>query len=134
MKKKKQTSTLLEWKAYNKSMKKSNVPPMSLEDYTNWINGTTKRTKKVFIGTDQVLSIPSWANKTDHIPSVTTGTYTATKPSMVGRAMLGLESKEVADEIIKKSKRIGLMYSKGTYGYITDGTDVKELGKKNPTM
>lgn len=135
MKKSKEQQVVEDWKAYNKRMKASRVPPMSLEEYKNWINGTTSKPKKNSVSKrEPTISKPTWANTTEHIASVKPGSYIPVKSTMVERARLGLESPEVADEIIKKSKRIGLMYSKGTYGYITDETDVKDLGKKNPTM
>lgn len=40
------------------------------------------------------------------------------------------EKPEVREEILKKAKRTAPLYSKGGYQYITDGTSLKEIGKK----
>jgi len=34
------------------------------------------------------------------------------------------------EQAVAKSKRVGLNYNKGQYQYITDGTDLRTLGKK----
>ncbi len=114
-------------------MKASRVPPMTLQEYTDWINGTSKKVKRSGIK-EPTLKTPTWAITNDHIKSVKPGTHIAVRSTIMERALMGKESLEVTQEILNKSKRIGLMYSKGTYGYITDRTDVKDLGKKNPTM
>jgi len=36
------------------------------------------------------------------------------------------------EEVEAKKKRIAPMYNKGAYMLITDGTDPKEIGRKNP--
>jgi len=52
------------------------------------------------------------------------------------RADLGYEicldcgSKVAYEQAKIKAKRVGLNYNKGQYQYITDGTDLSELGKK----
>lgn len=43
---------------------------------------------------------------------------------------LHLESQEVADEIRKKSKNVAVPFNKGAYQYISDGDDVKFIGRK----
>lgn len=40
------------------------------------------------------------------------------------------EKPEVREEILAKAKRTAPLYSKGGYQYITDGTSLKEIGKK----
>lgn len=40
------------------------------------------------------------------------------------------EKPEVREEILQKAKRTAPLYSKGGYQYITDGTSLKEIGKK----
>ena len=53
-----------------------------------------------------------------------------------GRKALGYEiclkcGEAVAHEqAVEKSKRVGLNYNKGQYQYITEGTDLTEMGKK----
>ena len=129
---KKEQQVINDWKAYNKSTKDKRLF-MSFEDYKNWINGTTKKIKPSF-SKEPILSIPLWANNNSHIKSVISNTHQSIKPSMVERVRLGLEIGTTAEEIIRKSKRIGLSYSKGCYQYISEDTDLKELGRKNPIM
>jgi hypothetical protein len=133
----KEQNLINEWKAYNKRSKSSNIS-MSFEEYKSWVlNVSTSRKKSISkITKEPHLAKPSWASNTDHIQSVNFSNHThqPTRNTMMEKVRMGFETGEAAAEIINKSKRIGLMYSKGTYGYITDGTDVKDLGKKNPTI
>lgn len=124
-----------EWREYNKRAK-STKTLMTFESYKAWITNTVPTTKpksntKTY---EHKLTKPSWANTTDNIKSIgIKGSHQPARNTMMERVRLGIETGSTADEIINKSKRIGLMYSKGVYGYITDGTDPKDLGKKNPT-
>jgi hypothetical protein len=114
---KKEQKLLADWRKYNKDMQVSRVPPISLEEYKNCINSTSKKYKPNNQHREPTLSIPSWATSTNHIKSIQGGSYIPTKSMMVERALLGLETPDIANEIIRKSKRIGLMYSKGAYQY-----------------
>ena len=40
------------------------------------------------------------------------------------------ESEEVREEIMRKASRTAPLYNKGGYQYITDGTDLHDVGKK----
>lgn len=120
-------------KAYNAQYKHDKRLQMQLSEYIAWVNGKTKlkRTKQRSV----TLTKPSWANTTDHIPSVIgTSKATLSKSTMVEKAKLGIIDGEAADSIISKSKRIGIAYSKGGYQYITDGTDLKTIGKKTQIL
>jgi len=37
------------------------------------------------------------------------------------------------EEVEAKKKRIAPLYNKGAYQYLTEGTDPKDIGRKNPT-
>lgn len=45
-------------------------------------------------------------------------------------ANLHKESDEVREEILRKASRTAPLYNKGGYQYITDGTDLSDVGKK----
>lgn len=120
-------------KSYNDQYKHDKRLQMQFNEYVAWLNGKTKlkRTQK---GTVQ-LTKPVWANTTDHIPSVIgTAKVTLSKSTMVEKAKLGIIDGDAASSIISKSKRIGIAYSKGGYQYITDGTDLKTIGKKTQSL
>ncbi len=72
---------------------------------------------------------------TMQIPSLdpTSVANSASTTSVMDPRALAAEPKEIRDEIIAKSKRVAISYSKGAYQYISDETDIKEIGRKNPT-
>lgn len=45
---------------------------------------------------------------------------------------LAQREKEAQKEIAVKKTRVAPLFNKGGYQYITDGTDLKEIGRKNP--
>lgn len=119
-----------DWEEYNIKQKKNKFKPVSYQEYQDIIYGRVKSTKS---GSNLTSgpSIPKWATTTTHIPSVTTNSKTTFgRTSMMERALQGHENQEVTEEIIRKSKRVGILFNKGGYGYITDETDIKTLGKK----
>ncbi|RWZ87238.1 MAG: hypothetical protein EO766_11980 [Hydrotalea sp. AMD] len=79
---------IADWKAYNKRMKSARIPPMSLDEYKNWINGTTPKIKRKTTNKEPTLSKPIWAYTTEHISSVKPGSYIPVKSTMVERARL----------------------------------------------
>lgn len=120
-------------KAYNAKYKHDTRMQMLFSEYVAWVNGKTKlkRTKNQ----NAQLLKPVWANTTDHIPSIIgTNKVTLSKSTMVEKAKLGIIDGEAADSIISKSKRICIAYSKGGYQYITEGTDLKTIGKKTQIL
>lgn len=135
---KKKTLTKLEQleadhKAYNAQFKHDKRLQMRFQDYVAWVTGKTKlkRTRSAPIQ----LAKPVWANTTDHIPSViSTAKASLSKNTMVEKAKMGMFDEDSANSIISKSKRIGIAYSKGGYQYITDGTDLKTIGKKTQSL
>jgi len=74
-------------------------------------------------GADQYRDIKSHTTSTQFVPAV---------KSMMNPVTLAQESEETRNEIIAKSKRIAIAYSKGAYQYITDDADAKTIGRKNP--
>ena len=119
----------LDHKKYNSQYKSDKRLQMSFDEYCNWINGTTKL--KASKNKEVIISKPVWANTTDHIPSIIgNNKITLSRVSMVEKVKTGQIDGDAANEIISKSKRIGIAYSKGGYQYITDGTDLKTIGKK----
>lgn len=121
-------------KKYNLQFVADKRLQMKFEEYVAWVNGTGKMKRK-WSPAQPKISKPSWAVTTDHIPSIM-GTSQAklSKTSMVEKAKMGLVDADSAIDIISKSKRIGIAYSKGSYQYITEGTDLKTLGKKSQSL
>lgn len=66
------------------------------------------------------------------VPSHHTTNYVPEKLSVMNPMSLAKESEETREAIIAKSKRIAIAYSKGAYQYVTDDTDAKTIGRKNP--
>lgn len=135
---KKKTFTKLEQlqadhKAYNAQFKHDKRLQMRFQDYVAWVNGTTKLKRN---NNNHIhLAKPVWANTTDHIPSVMgTAKASLSRNTMVEKAKMGMLDDDSANSIISKSKRIGIAYSKGGYQYITDGTDLKTIGKKTQSL
>lgn len=123
-----------DWEEYNKILKKNKFKPVSIQEYQNILYGRVKPTKSNS-NLSSGPSIPKWANTTIHIQSITsTSKTTFGRTSMMERALQGQENQEVTDEIIRKSKRVGILFNKGGYGYITDETDIKTLGKKSQEL
>jgi hypothetical protein len=127
-----------DWLTYNRSVKGTRISKMSFEEYSDWVYGHRrgrKGCKRKRPEQEPVVARPVWAASTDHIPSVIgTGKVSLSRKSMVDRAIQGHEGQDVADEILRKSMRIGLLSSKGAYGYISDETDPKTLGKKTQQL
>lgn len=120
-------------KAYNAQYKHDKRLQMRFNDYVAWVNGKTKLKRTA--NKPVQLAKPVWANTTDHIPSVFgTNKASLSKNTMVEKAKLGMFDSESAESIISKSKRIGIAYSKGSYQYITEGTDLKTIGKKTQSL
>lgn len=46
---------------------------------------------------------------------------------------LAKREEEARKEVEAKKKRVAPLFNKGGYQYITDGTDLKDIGRKNPT-
>ena len=122
-----------DWLDYNKRMKVSRCGTLTFEAYTKMLYGRVGRKIKSF---DKVptYAIPVWATSND-IKSLKTNTsHIAARNSMVEKVIQGLIKGTDAEEIIKKSNRVGLLTSKGGYGYISDNTDPKTLGKKTQEL
>jgi hypothetical protein len=136
MKKKKlskQEQLLADHKAYNDQYRNDTRLQMTLAEYTNWLTGSVKLKRNYKSAT--IAFKPVWAATTDHIPSVISKTkIELRRTSMVEKVKTGEIEGEAANEIISKSKRISIAYSKGSYQYITDGTDLKTIGKKTQGM
>lgn len=123
-----------DWKKYNSQYKTQPKLRMSYEEYYNWVMGTTKLKSQSHKTLSNTFGKPSWATK-DDIPSVIgTSKTTMSRNSMVEKVARGEITGEAADAVIAKSKRIGIAFSKGGYQYITEGTDLKTLGKKSQQL
>lgn len=125
-----------DWLDYNKRAKSSRIPKLTFDEYKAWVYGKRPRKQVQKVEKEPVIAKPSWATTTDHVPSVvSTGVgRVAARNSMVERVVMGQVTGEEADEILRKSQRVGLLTSKGGYGYISDETDLKTLGKKTQQL
>ena len=118
-----------DWVEFNKQYKSQPKLKMTFEEYSNWVFGTTAKPKASNKG--MTFGRPSWAPK-DNIPSLIGNTKASLgKNSMVEKVTRGQITGDDADQIMSKSKRIGIAYNKGSYQYITDETDAKTIGKKS---
>jgi hypothetical protein len=63
---------------------------------------------------------------------VTTSAFVPARISMTDPMTLAKESPETQAAIIAKSKRIAIAFNKGAYQYVSDESDVKSIGRKNP--
>ena len=118
---------------FNRTYRKPNKErPLTIEEYARYVYGKgLPESRSVKLGSKKPLifnGVPTWANTTTHIPSVTPNTYIAVKNSIMER--LDNESDEVRKEILDKKNRIALPYSKGAYQYITDADLATCLGRK----
>jgi hypothetical protein len=119
----------LDHRNYNNQYKSDKRMQMTFDEYCHWLYGTSKLTATK--NKEVIISKPVWANTTDHIPSVIgNNKVTLSRTSMVEKVKTGQIDGDAAIEIISKSKRIGIAYSKGSYQYITEETDLKAMGKK----
>lgn len=122
-----------DWKKYNAQYKSQPKLRMSYEEYECWVMGKVKKptTHKSLSNT---FGRPVWANS-EVIPSVIgKGRTNMSRNSVVEKVARGEITGADADAVIAKSKRIGIAFSKGGYQYITEGTDLKTLGKKSQQL
>lgn len=124
-----------DWKQYNAQYKAQPKLRMTYEEYYNWVMGTTKLIKpKKQTDIANAFGRPSWANN-EYIPSVVSNSKTnMSRNSMVEKVARGEITGDAAEAVMAKSKRIGIAFSKGGYQYITEGTDLKTLGKKSQAL
>jgi len=124
----------LEWQAYNKRQKQTHCGTMTFEEYCKWVMGKTSKRIKACEKTPTYM-YPSWASSTKNIKSLgPKGDNQACRNSMIERVRQGIITGDAATEIVRKSNRVGLLTSKGAYGYISDDTDIKTLGKKTQAL
>ena len=85
---------------------------------------------------DVFVPKPRWRPDDKVIPSKGNGVEPVrtvkAKPKYEDPELIQREQ-EALKEIERKKKRTAPAYSKGGYMYITDGTDPRDIGKKNPT-
>jgi len=100
--------------------------------YTKNSSGTIKRnrTRRPKIK-GNARNLPDWSGyRKPDIPS-TKDVVPGVVPQHTNiMAHIHKENKEVTDAIIAKSKRIVPQYSKGPAQYVTDKTNITELGRK----
>lgn len=116
-----------DWKKYNKSQKDRRLK-MSYEEYVNWMYGKKVKVKSTKTITFERSEITKRA--TDSIKSLNTNVGTCTKNTMVEKVRTGKIVGPEAEEIISKSQRIAIHYSKGSYQYLTDTQNIQTLGQK----
>jgi hypothetical protein len=134
IRKTKEQQLLDEWKAYNKRMKASRLPIITLEEYQKVLYGRVrlKPQKATLVATGE---IPSWATDHRNIPSlISNKRISLSRDTMVERVIQGKITGEEADGILDKADRIVPLTSKGAYGLLTAGTDPKTLGKKTQEL
>lgn len=71
---------------------------------------------------------------TPYIPSYNNGVTPVQLKSekIIYEDEMAIREQEAQREIERKKKRVAILCPKSTYQYITDGIDIKEIGRKNP--
>jgi hypothetical protein len=122
-----------DWKKYNAQYKSQPKLRMTYAEYESWVMGTVKK-PTTHKSLDNTFGRPVWANA-NNIPSlIGTSKTNMSRNSMVEKVTRGEITGEAADQVMAKSKRIGIAFSKGGYQYITEDTDLKTLGKKSQQL
>lgn len=124
-----------EWREFNRSLKSNRWEPISLQAYIDYLHGKPLVQKLSKSNASIKSKLPSYRipPELDHskYKSATYNSYHPTKKSIMDPVSLSKESEETRTEIIAKSKRIAIAYSKGAYQYVSDGTDPTTIGRKN---
>lgn len=129
---KKENKLQQDWLAFNKQYKSQPKLRMTFQEYSDWVYGKTSKPKTT--NKEFTFGRPSWAPK-DTIPSVIGNSKCSlSKNSIVEKVTRGQIVGIDAEQIMSKSKRIGIAYSKGSYQYITEETDIKTIGKKSQQL
>lgn len=120
-----------ECNAYNKNLRRKHLHEFQLTvpQYANKMKGKPIG-PPINTNKKPVLGVPSWAFNPYTVPSGETTDYIPAKESMMDRAIAGKETKEVCEAIKKKAQRIAPEFNKGAAQYITEGSDLTQLGKK----
>lgn len=120
-----------EFNAYNKDLRRRHLHEFQLT-YAQFLRQREGKSIGPAINTNKkpVLGVPSWAFDPYTVPSGEATDYIPAKESMMDRAIAGKESKEVTEAILHKAKRIAPEFNKGASQYITEGSDLTQLGKK----
>ena len=114
--------------ASRRKKKKSRGPIAKKLDVEKLIRESAKSTynpprKVLRDGAEEASKIKSHVTTTQFVPNRT---------GVMDAAFLAKESPEVREAIIAKSKRIAIAYNKGAYQYVSDESDAKTIGRKNP--
>lgn len=125
-----------QWRAYNAQYKSDRRLQMTLAEYTQWVNGKTrsKKPKSTVASKEPVFGRPVWATQDLGQSVIGKSKATLSRNSMVEKVARGEIKGEDAKAVIAKSKRIGVAFSKGSYQYITEETDLKAMGKKSQAL
>lgn len=81
---------------------------------------------------EEAIKLPQVpSDRQAYYPSVMSGgTPTSTSKNSI-MDKLHLESAEVSDAILRKSKSISIPFNKGAYQFISDESDIQYIGKKS---
>lgn len=120
-----------EWRAFNKRLRSTHFEPITLEAYIDYLHGKPLKTKVK----PSTPKLPSYKipKELDHSVYKSSSDFSGIHPtrnSIMDPISLLREDEETRNAIIEKSKRIAIAYNKGSYQYITDGTDPKTIGRK----
>lgn len=130
-----------ELREHNKWLKQQHQPPITFDQYVDISYGTGEETESRRVKAGRSYKMKTYTpthsynrmrtKELSNYRSVMSDNHSVHVTSIMDPRKLSQESEEVRNEIIAKSKRITVAYNKGGYQYITDGTDLKSVGRKN---
>jgi hypothetical protein len=114
-----------------KKKKKTKELIKAEEDYATFLKAvgyTGKKTKRKIPAVDLPAPPTNYAKTSDTIPA---GVCAKTSiDDWKWKKTLPEENAKTADAIDRKKKQVGIAYNKGSYQFLTEGTDTTTLGKK----
>ena len=123
----------LDWLDHNRRQTNPKLR-MSFDEYSKWVFGNSRQRIKA-IEKCPTYTTPAWAPDNKSVKSkITKTSHQAGRNTVVERVRRGIICGSDAQEILAKTQRIGLLTSKGGYGYISPETDPKTLGKKTQEL
>lgn len=119
------------------SSKKKSKKKNLVTDHQRWLEKNGLSIKQIKAKKDKSVLKKIWLDKYNDEMRVDVDYESAgmsgDKDCTVNRSILKklhLETEQVQKEIINKTKRVAIAYNKGAYQYVTDGTDLTDVGKK----
>lgn len=127
----KKTTLLEKFNSYNKNLRRKNLHEFQLT-YPQYLRQLEGKPIGPPINTNKkpVLGIPTWAFDPYTVPSGESTDYIPSKETIMDRVLAGKESPEVSEAIKHKASRLAPEFNKGAVQYITEGSDLTQLGKK----